>query len=98
MIKQMLIENDKIIEGTPLFYGMLVLSMIGSFDIISEILNNNVKTFSKNFTKKVILWVVIYLQIKSIFYASLIASCIVLMFPDVFFGEPSSPRLDRIKI
>ena len=92
----MLIENDKINEGSPLFYIMIVLSMIGSFDIISEILNDNVNVFSQNLTKKVILWVAVYIQTKSIFYSSLVASCIVLIFPSVFFGDRTSPRLDRI--
>ena len=92
----MLIENDKINEASPLFYIMLILSMIGSFDIISEILNNNVNIFSQNLTKKVILWVAVYIQTKSIFYSSLVASCIVLSFPRVFFGELTSPRLDRL--
>lgn len=92
----LLIQNDTISVKNPLTYVLLLLSMIGTFDIMSEIADDNAETVTLNFTKKIVLWAAIYLQTKSIFYTSLISSCIVLSFPRVFFGKQSGPRFTKL--
>lgn len=92
----MLLENDTLSEDNPIFYIMAILAMIGSYDIMDEILKNSINIFSTNIVKKTTLWAVIYLKTKSIFYASFISIIIVLAFPKIFFGKISSPRLERM--
>lgn len=91
----MLIEGDRLTEDSPILYILVILSMIGAYDIFSEILDNTSNVFSKNFTKKIILWAALYNQTKSIFYTSVISTCIVLAFPTIFFGKETSPRLEK---
>jgi hypothetical protein len=91
-----LVVGDKIREGTLLFYVMILLTMVGTFDIVSEILNNSTTVFSQNYTKKIILWTIIYMQTKSIYYSSVIGICIVMLFPNIFFGKLTGPRLDKV--
>lgn len=93
----MLIENDILSEDNPIFYVLAIIAMIGAYDIMDEILRQSVEIFSMNIIKKITLWSIIYLKTKSIFYSSLLSILVVLTFPKIFFGQPTSPRLDKIK-
>lgn len=90
-----IIKGDKIVEDSPLFYILVLLSMVGTYDIIGEILDNNTSVFSQNFMKKIIVWCAVYSQTRSIYYASIISICIVLLFPYIFFGKQTSSRLKK---
>lgn len=83
---------DELPDGF-LLYFIIFLSMVGGFDIITEILNEHKDFFSKNLIKKMILWSIIYLKTKSIYKASLISIVVVLLLPRIFFGKPTSPRI-----
>jgi len=87
-----LVKGDKLPEGDAAYF-IVLLSTLGGFLIISEIVDEFPEFFSGNTIKKIILWSFIYTQTKSIGGTSLYSIIIVLLFPTVFFGKPSGVKL-----
>jgi hypothetical protein len=69
------------------------VSLIGGFMVINEILDEYPHFFCQNKVKKVILWCIVYLQVKSISKASFISIIIVLLFPRIFFGKITGRKI-----
>lgn len=85
-------DLDKIPDGDASYF-IVILSTMGGFLILGEILDEFPEFFSSNSMKKFILWCFIYSQIKTIGIASLYSIIIVLLFPKIFFGTPSGIKL-----
>jgi hypothetical protein len=87
----MVLLNDDFIQNDGwLFYIFFIISMFGVYDIISEIIDDNIDFFSKNFYKKLAVFAVVYIKAQSIYISSVISIVIFLLFPKVFFGEPTT--------
>lgn len=78
-------------------YVIVVLSTLGGFLIISEVLDEFPEFFSGNSMKKVILWSFIYTQSKSIGIASFYSIIVALLFPTIFFGDITGVKLKAKK-
>lgn len=74
---------------------VVIASLAGGYLVINEILDEYPMFFCQNITKKIMLWCIIYIQTKSIYNASFISIMIVLLFPRVFFGKITGPRLKK---
>jgi hypothetical protein len=84
-------KNDTLPDNNLLYYIIIIVTLMGTFDIIREIKENSGDLFAENFMKKIILWTMIYLRTNSIFYSSIISTSIVLLLPRIFFGKKSRP-------
>lgn len=86
---------DKLPQESTLFYIISILALIGSIDIIDEILNHACNITSTNTVKKILLWTVIYTKTQSVFHSTLFSIIIILLFPKIFFGKLSG-RITKI--
>ena len=76
----MFITEDSFQKDSLIYTILTVVSIIGIYDIIDEILEDNNTYFSHNFTKKILIFSAFYLKTKSIRIASVLAIIIILMF------------------
>jgi hypothetical protein len=88
----MFITEDSFQKDSAIYTIIAVISIVGIYDIIDEILEDNNTYFSHNFTKKILIFSAIYLKTKSIRIASLLSIIIILLFPKVFSGPLTSTR------
>jgi hypothetical protein len=89
----LLVKNDSFDKDSIIVHIFFILAMFGIYDITSEIVDENLQIFSKNFFKKTVLFAAIYVKLKSVYEASVISIILILMFPHVFFGPPTHPRI-----
>lgn len=88
----MFITNDKFQKDSMVYTVLVILSVVGIYDIMEEIMQENYVYFSHNFTKKILIFSALYLKTESIHTASLLSIIIILAFPKVFSGEFTSSR------
>jgi ABC-type transporter Mla maintaining outer membrane lipid asymmetry permease subunit MlaE len=88
-----ILNVDKVPE--QLTSVLIIVSLMGSYLVVNEILDEYPNFFCQNMTKKIILWCVVYLQTKSISTASLVCIVIVLLFPRIFFGKLTGSRVKK---
>jgi hypothetical protein len=88
----MLISSDKLSDDNPLIILFSILSIVGLVDISQEIIEQNASILSQNMIKKILLFSVIYMKTQSIYNTSLVCIIVFLLFPTVFFGEPTNSR------
>ena len=89
----LLVNSDTLDKDSPIVYFFFIVAMLGLYDITSEIVDANLQLFSKNSYKKICFFAAVYLKEKSIFTSSIISIIVFLLFPKVFFGPPTHPRL-----
>lgn len=83
---------DKIPRENPLFIIIFILSLIGTYDIISEISKDYDNILSQNIVKKILTFAAIYIKTSSIYLSSLISLIMMLIFRKVYFGPQTSVK------
>jgi hypothetical protein len=86
------IAGDKLSDDNPLIILFSVLGIVGLVDISQEIIQQNSTILSSNMIKKILLFSVIYMKTQSIYNTSLVCIIVFLLFPVVFFGEPTNSK------
>lgn len=88
----MFITGDQFSKNGTMHTILVVLSIVGLYDIMEEIMNENYIYFSQNFMKKLLVFSALYLKTESVHTASLLSIIIILAFPKVFSGGFTSSR------
>lgn len=89
------INDDKIPEDNLLWYLIVIASIISTVDISTEILEHSAPILAENMVKKLMLWCLVYIKTKSIYYSCLISILIIILFPKIFFGKKTSPAYEK---
>lgn len=84
------LREDAFSKESPVMIVFMILSTIGIYDITREIIQDHKEIFKQNMVKKALVFSGLYLRTNSIFNSSVIAITIFLLFPKVFFGEPTT--------
>jgi hypothetical protein len=82
--------TDNLGEESPLTIILIMLSLVGIFDIVNEILEDYHDIISKNYMKKILLFSALYIKTRSIYVSSVVSIIVVLLFYNVFFGKQST--------
>lgn len=91
----MLINSDTLSKENPIYMLMTIISLVGIYDIIDEMIEENVDLFTENISKKILLFSVVFLRTNSIYLSSVVSIIIILLFPKVFFGCKTGKRLKQ---